>query len=96
MSQPAIILWSDSHYFSPYVFSVYVALKEKGLAFTLQTIDIDNGENLVPGWEGYALTRRVPVLDNQGFRLSESSAIDEYLEETFPPPGMGSSLSSQY
>lgn len=86
MSQPAITLWSDSHYFSPYVFSVYVALKEKGLAFTLQTIDLDSGKNLLPGWEGYDLTRRVPVLDIEGFRLSESSAIDEYLEEAFAPP----------
>jgi len=86
MHQPAITLWSDSRYFSPYVFSVYVALKEKGLAFTLQTIDLDNGQNLTPGWEGYDLTRRVPVLEIDGFRLSESSAIDEYLEEAFAPP----------
>ena len=86
MHQPAITLWSDNRYFSPYVFSVYVALKEKGLAFTLQTIDLDSGKNLIPGWEGYDLTRRVPVLEIEGFRLSESSAIDEYLEEAFPPP----------
>jgi len=86
MSQPAITLWSDSRFFSPYVFSVFVALKEKGLAFTLQTIDLDSGKNLLPGWEGYDLTRRVPVLECEGFRLSESSAIDEYLEEAFAPP----------
>ncbi|WP_300001014.1 glutathione transferase [uncultured Cedecea sp.] len=86
MHQPTLTLWSDSCYFSPYVFSVYVALKEKGLAFTLKTIDLDNGNHLTPGWEGYDLTRRVPVLESEGFRLSESSAIDEYLEETFAPP----------
>ncbi len=86
MSLPAITLWSDSRFFSPYVFSVFVALKEKGLAFTLKTIDLESGKNAMPGWEGYYLTRRVPVLEYEGFRLSESSAIDEYLEEVFAPP----------
>lgn len=86
MHQSAITLWSDSRYFSPYVFSVYVALKEKALGFTLQTIDLDRGNNLIPGWKGYDLTRRVPVLERGDFRLSESSAIDEYLEEAFAPP----------
>ncbi|MCT4716568.1 glutathione transferase [Enterobacteriaceae bacterium H18W14] len=86
MSQPAITLWSDANYFSPYVLSVYVALKEKGLNFTLQTVDLAAGENLQPGWKGYDLTRRVPVLAVDDFVLSESSAIAEYLEERFAPP----------
>lgn len=86
MSQPAITLWSDANYFSPYVLSVYVALKEKGLSFTLQTVDLARGQNLQPGWKGYDLTRRVPVLGVGDFMLSESSAIDEYLEERFAPP----------
>ncbi|STW80169.1 glutathione S-transferase [Klebsiella michiganensis] len=33
MSQPAITLWSDADFFSPYVMSVYVALQEKSLPF---------------------------------------------------------------
>lgn len=86
MSQPTITLWSDSNFFSPYVMSVYVALKEKGLSFTLQTIDLNSGQNLQPGWKGYDLTRRVPVLAVDDFLLSESSAIDEYLEDRFAPP----------
>lgn len=86
MSQPAITLWSDASYFSPYVLSVYVALKEKGLNFTLQTVDLNARQNLQPGWQGYNLTRRVPVLAVDDFVLSESSAIDEYLEERFAPP----------
>lgn len=86
MSQPAITLWSDANYFSPYVLSVYVALNEKGLNFTLQTVDLEAGQNLQPGWKGYDLTRRVPVLAVDDFLLSESSAIDEYLEERFAPP----------
>ena len=86
MSQPAITLWSDADYYSPYVMSVYVALAEKGLPFTLKTVDLSRGENRQPHWRGYALTRRVPVLENDGFELSESSAITEYLEEHFAPP----------
>jgi glutathione S-transferase len=86
MNQPAITLWSDSSYFSPYVLSAYVALAEKGLSFSLKTVDLDSGEHLKPQWQGYALTRRVPVLEIDGFELSESSAIDEYLEDRFAPP----------
>lgn len=86
MSQPVITLWSDANFFSPYVMSVYVALAEKGLTFSLKTVDLDSGEHLKPQWQGYALTRRVPVLEIDGFELSESSAIDEYLEDRFAPP----------
>ena len=86
MSQPVITLWSDSDFFSPYVMSVYVALKEKGLSFTLKTVNLNLGEQLKPGWKGYTATRRVPLLDVDGFELSESSAITEYLDERFAPP----------
>lgn len=78
MSKPAITLWSDANFFSPYVLSVYVALQEKGLPFTLKTVDLNSGEHLQPSWQGYALTRRVPVLEIDGFELSESSAITEF------------------
>ncbi len=86
MNQPAITLWSDAHFFSPWVMSVYVALMEKGIPFTLQTVDLERQANLKPTWPGYGLTRRVPLLEIDGFVLSESSAIDEYLEERFAPP----------
>lgn len=51
-----------------------------------ETRDLDQGEHLQPGWRGYALTQRVPVLEADNFELSESSAIAEYLEERFAPP----------
>lgn len=86
MSEPTITLWSDADFFSPYVMSAYVALQEKGLPFTLKTVDLEQGEQQKAGWTGYHLTRRVPVLEIEGFELSESSAIDEYLEERFAPP----------
>ncbi len=43
MSQPVITLWSDADFFSPYVMSVYVALQEKSLPFTLKTVDLNRG-----------------------------------------------------
>ncbi|WP_434669943.1 glutathione transferase [Klebsiella sp. B345] len=86
MSQPVITLWSDSQFFSPYVMSVYVALQEKSLPFTLKTVDLEKGENHQPGWQGYSATRRVPLLEVDNFYLSESSAITEYLDERFAPP----------
>ena len=86
MSQPVITLWSDADFFSPYVMSVYVALQEKSLPFTLKTVDLNRGEHLQAGWTGYAATRRVPLLEVDDFALSESSAITEYLDERFAPP----------
>ena len=86
MSQPVITLWSDADFFSPYVMSVYVALQEKSLPFSLKTVDLNRGEHLQAGWTGYTATRRVPLLEVDDFALSESSAITEYLDERFAPP----------
>ena len=86
MSKPAITLWSDAHFFSPYVLSAWVAFQEKGLSFHIKTIDLDSGEHLQPTWQGYGQTRRVPLLQIDDFELSESSAIAEYLEDRFAPP----------
>ncbi|POT59828.1 glutathione S-transferase [Citrobacter amalonaticus] len=86
MSKHPITLWTDADFFSPYVLSVWVALQEKGLSFTLKTVDLNRGEHLTPHWQGYALTRRVPLLQIDDFELSESSAIAEYLEDRFAPP----------
>ena len=86
MSEPAMTLWSDANFFSPYVMSAWVALHEKGLPFTVKAIDINTGVQHTPDWPGYPLTQRVPLLEIEGFTLSESSAIAEYLEERFAPP----------
>lgn len=86
MSEPAITLWCEANFFSPYVMSAYVALHEKGLPFTVKTIDLDKDEQQLPDWPGYRQTRRVPLLQVGDFELSESSAIAEYLEERFAPP----------
>lgn len=86
MSPSALKLYSDAQFFSPYVMSAFVALTEKGIPFEIETIDLAVDENLHDHYSAVSLTRRVPTLTNGTFVLSESSAIDEYVEELFPAP----------
>lgn len=77
-------LYVDARYTSPYAMSAFVALTEKKLAFDLITVDLHKAEQYQVGFSKMSLTSRVPLLDHDGFYLSESSAIDEYVDETFP------------
>ncbi|QHJ00965.1 glutathione transferase [Xylophilus rhododendri] len=74
----------DSRFTSPYALSVYVALREKGLPFTLSTVDLARDEQHARAFAESSLTQRVPTLTDGDFTLSESSAIVEYLEEAYP------------
>ena len=85
MSSP-VVLYADPFWISPYVFSSFVALREKELAFEVVTIDLAKGEHRREPFRSASLTARVPALDDHGFWLSESNAIAEYLEEAYPPP----------
>ena len=80
------ILHADSLYTSPWAMSVFVALTEKGLPFTVATVDLAAGEQYRSAYTGRAITGRVPALDMDGFTLTESAAITEYLDECFPAP----------
>jgi glutathione S-transferase len=84
MPSPTLHLYADAQYASPYAMSVFVALHEKALAFDLSTVDLGKSENRQPEFAAKSLTQRVPTLVHDGFSLSESSAITEYLDETFP------------
>lgn len=83
----SLTLYVDSHFTSPYALSAFVVLTEKRLPFELITVDLGAGHHLLPAYRKLALTARVPALVHDGFVLSESSAICEYLEEAFPAPG---------
>jgi glutathione S-transferase len=83
---PLLKLYSDAFYLSPYVFSVFVTLKEKEIPFDIELVHLEKGEQRSPGYRDRSLTGRVPSLEHHGFVLAESSAIVEYLEETFAPP----------
>ncbi len=79
-------LYVDSQFTSPYAISAFVALREKGLDFEMETVDLEAGKNKELSYTGKALTGRVPCLVHNDFMLTESSAITEYLEEMFPAP----------
>jgi glutathione S-transferase len=82
----AMLLYADSRFTSPYAMSVFVALTEKQLPFEIRTRDLEAGANNNPEYARTSLTQRVPTLIDDGFALSESSAIAEYLDEAFPHP----------
>jgi glutathione S-transferase len=65
---------------------VFAALTGKQLPFEIRTLDLDTGANNDPDYARTSLTQRVPTLIDRGFALSESSAIAEYLDDTFPDP----------
>jgi glutathione S-transferase len=78
-------LYVDSRFLSPYALSAFVTLTEKGVPFEMRTVDLSIQENQSSGYATSSLTCRVPMLVHNGFYLSESSAISEYLEECLPP-----------
>lgn len=83
---PHLQLYVDQRFLSPYALSAFVVLHEKALPFTCHGIDLDAGDNLLPDFAEASLTARVPLLVDGDFRLSESSAIAEYLEALYPAP----------
>src|SRR5262249_50730021 len=87
MTDPGSLrLYSDSFWISPYVFSAFVGLREKGLPFEVSEVSLSDGAQLRPDYRDRSLTARVPALEHDGFWLSESSAFVEYLDEAFPAP----------
>jgi glutathione S-transferase len=62
----------------------FVGLLEKGLTFDIETVDLAAHAHHRPHFSETSITRRVPTLVHDGFALSESSAICEYIDETFP------------
>lgn len=81
-----MLLYVDSQFASPYAMSAFVALRTKGLAFEVATLDLASSQNTASNFADTSLTSRVPTLVTDGFALSESSAIAEYLEELHPTP----------
>jgi glutathione S-transferase len=87
MAQDSTIrLYGEHLWISPYVFSSFVALREKGLAFDVVPLKLNEGEQHRSPFRDRSLTAKVPTLEHGDFWLAESGAIVEYLEETFPAP----------
>jgi glutathione S-transferase len=81
-----VTLYGSDTWTSPYVFSVWVALQEKGVPFEMKVISLKNKEQHRPDYRDRSLTAKVPTLVHGDFWLSESMAIIEYLDELYPAP----------
>jgi glutathione S-transferase len=79
-----LLLYVDSQFESPWAMSAFVALEEKGVPYELKTLSLSKGEHRQPGYG--PRTGRVPSLRHGDFWLAESTAIAEYMAETFPFP----------
>jgi glutathione S-transferase len=79
-------LYAETLWISPYVFSSLVALREKGALFDVTEVALFEGAHHHTDYATPSVTGRVPSLRHGDFRLAESSAIAEYLEEVLPPP----------
>lgn len=84
MESTKLKLYLGADYVSAFAMSAFVALKEKQLSFELVTLDLKTRENYLENYRDLSLTCKIPVLVHEGFALSESSAIAEYLEELVP------------
>src|SRR3984893_9847384 len=79
-----MLLYVDANFASPYALVAFVNLIEKGLEFEIEPLDLATHANHDPNFARTSITRRIPTLIHEGFALSESSAICDYIDETFP------------
>lgn len=86
MTRSRPLLYVDANHHSPYAMSAFVALAEKGVDVDVVPVDLAAGASRAAGYAALSVTRRVPTLVHDGFALSESSAIDEYVDEVFEGP----------
>ena len=78
-----MLLYVDSNFASPYAFVAFVSLIEKDLTFDVKPLELFANAQKETGFASTSITRRVPTLVHDDFALSESSAICEYIDETF-------------
>jgi glutathione S-transferase len=78
-----MLLYVDSNFASPYALVAYVSLVEKGLTFDVKSLEIFANAQKESAYAATSITRRIPTLIHDHFALSESSAICEYIDESF-------------
>jgi glutathione S-transferase len=82
-----ITLYCDGYFVNQFDGTVVVALEEKGLPYSTARALLRDGGGVPPALTAQTGIARVPALQHGDFWLTESSAIAEFLEETYPPPG---------
>jgi glutathione S-transferase len=70
---------------SPYVRKAAAFAAEKGMAFELKPTAIGDPD---PGFRAASPFGKMPALDDDGYRLADSSAICHYLEAKQPAPAL--------
>src|SRR5262245_22982818 len=73
---------------SPRAFKVLAVARHLGLDFELVPVDLLNGANLRPEFAALNPNKRMPVLEDDGFVLWESNAINQYLASKKPEAGL--------
>ena len=79
-----------SYFRSSASYRVRIALNLKGLPYELVPVHLlkDGGEQHIESFRALNPDALVPVLENEGVALTQSLAIIEYLEETYPTPAL--------
>jgi glutathione S-transferase len=65
-----------------------LALEEKGVAYALREADLPQARDRRPGRAARHRPWDAPVLEHDGFALSETAAITRYVDEAFPGPAL--------
>lgn len=78
-----MLLYVDSNVASPYALVAYVSLLEKGLTFEVKRLELSANAQNESAYAATSITRRIPTLIHDHFAISESSAICEYIDESF-------------
>ncbi|MBV6822243.1 glutathione transferase [Pseudomonas sp. PD9R] len=84
MENNKLKLYVGADFVSAFAMSAFVALKEKQLSFEFITLNLKARQNYQASYRDVSLTCKIPTLVHEGFALSESSAIAEYLDELTP------------
>lgn len=74
--------------YSVYVRIVRLALEEKGVDYLLEPVDIFADEGAPAGYLDHHPFGKIPAIAHDGFRLYETVAITQYLDEVLSGPAL--------
>ncbi|MBL9014433.1 MAG: glutathione transferase [Myxococcales bacterium] len=86
MTGGQLTLFVDGYFANPFDATCFITLTEKQLPFSFARALLRDGQGLPPGLATRTAISRVPALQHGDFVLTESLAIADYLEDTFPTP----------
>lgn len=74
---------------SPYAWRVWLTLEHKALPYDLKLLSISEKDASKPEYKKINPRGKVPAIIDNGFILTESIAIIQYLDEVYPTSGKG-------